>query len=69
MNDDDEMPFGKHQGKPMCDVPASYLLWLWNENYGQETNTKTKPVIDYIKENIDALMEEDEDTIVKGFDE
>ena len=27
--DSDPMPFGKHKGIPMQDVPASYLHWLW----------------------------------------
>lgn len=27
-SDDDLMPFGKHKGEPMQDVPASYLLWF-----------------------------------------
>ena len=22
------MPFGKHKGKSLCEVPADYLLWL-----------------------------------------
>jgi len=26
------MPFGKHRGKPLCDLPDSYLLWLTNTN-------------------------------------
>lgn len=33
------MPFGKHQGEPLEDVPAGYLVWLWNkglkEDYGR----------------------------------
>jgi Putative quorum-sensing-regulated virulence factor len=28
MKDSDEMPFGKHKGEKLGDVPASYLLWL-----------------------------------------
>lgn len=34
-NDNDEMPFGKHKGESMGDVPASYLLWLSNQDYIQ----------------------------------
>ncbi len=26
-----EMPFGKHQGKPVCELPYDYLVWLYNE--------------------------------------
>lgn len=28
LRDTDPMPFGKYQGKPMEEVPDSYLLWL-----------------------------------------
>ena len=31
LTDTDPMPFGKHKGEPMQDVPASYLRWLWND--------------------------------------
>lgn len=33
------MPFGKHKGTPMEDVPASYPLWLYDNN---KTNTTRK---------------------------
>lgn len=29
MEDTDIMPWGIHKGKQMADVPASYLLWLY----------------------------------------
>ena len=28
LEDDSPMPFGKHKGELLEDVPASYLLWL-----------------------------------------
>jgi uncharacterized protein (DUF3820 family) len=31
VDDDSPMPFGKHRGEPLRDVPESYLVWLWNE--------------------------------------
>ena len=52
LNDTDKMPFGKHTGVPMQDVPASYLHWLWAE--GKE-NDKRCPVADYIRRNVTAL--------------
>lgn len=30
--DDTLMPFGKHEGKRLGDVPKDYLIWLYNEN-------------------------------------
>lgn len=29
--DTDLMPFGKYKDEPLQDVPAKYLVWLWNE--------------------------------------
>lgn len=53
------MPFGKHKGTPMQDVPASYLFWLWTN--GKEA--EKSPVADYIRENLDALKKEYPDGI------
>lgn len=45
------MPYGKHQGKLMCRVPADYLLWLHD-------NGKCSPLVKaYVEENIDALKQ------------
>ncbi len=29
--DTDIMPFGKHKGKKLIDVPDSYLIWLYDQ--------------------------------------
>lgn len=29
--DTDKMPWGKYKDECLQDVPASYLVWLWNE--------------------------------------
>ena len=60
LKDTDPMPFGKYSGKPMQDVPASYLFWLWTN--GKEAD-KFCPVADYIRRNIDALKQEHPDGI------
>ena len=46
------MPFGKHRGKVLIDVPVSYLLWLYDNDicYG---NLK-----EYIKDNLQVLRKE-----------
>jgi len=54
------MPFGKHKGEPMQDVPASYLHWLWSN--GKQSD-KSCPVAAYIRENINALKQEHPDGI------
>lgn len=50
------MPFGKHKGTPLGDIPASYLIWLFDE--GGPTN---RPDIrEYIEEREDELRAEAE---------
>ncbi len=46
------MPFGKHKGEKMANVPASYLLWLNEQEYvkGHLKN--------YITDNLEALKKE-----------
>ena len=56
LNDTDMMPFGKHKGVPMEDVPASYLHYLWTN--GMEDETETSPVAEYIQRNQTALEQE-----------
>lgn len=67
MNDDDEMPFGKHKGKRMADVPSDYLLWLWdNGMYRDNTlSQRTDPVREYIVANFHALETECPDRIIE----
>lgn len=54
------MPFGKHRGEAMQDVPASYLHWLWTE--GGNGNMHG-PVADYIRRNLHALKQEHRDGV------
>lgn len=60
LSDQDLMSFGKHKGEKMEDVPASYLLWLWNEGISHQG------VKEYITESFSALEKECPDTIVKN---
>jgi uncharacterized protein (DUF3820 family) len=57
MNDQDLMPFGKHKGEKMEDVPASYLLWL------RDKGSFHHGVALYIEENFTALLKECPDYI------
>lgn len=50
LNDESPMPFGKHQGEKMGNVPADYLLWL------EENNKCSRSVQAYITDNRAALM-------------
>ncbi len=31
LDDTSKMPWGKYAGKPLADLPETYLVWLWNE--------------------------------------
>jgi uncharacterized protein (DUF3820 family) len=48
------MPFGKHKGEPMDEVPASYLDWL----HGQSWIGDWPEVLKYIKDHKHSIREE-----------
>jgi uncharacterized protein (DUF3820 family) len=52
LNDLDHMPWGKHKGVPMQDVPASYLRWL------KEQGCSDIKVANYIHNSWDAIKME-----------
>lgn len=52
LTDKDLMPFGKHKGKAMANVPGKYLLWLHNEGCHDAQVRK------YINDNLDAILAE-----------
>lgn len=57
MTDQDLMPFGKYKGEKMEKVPASYLLWL------RDQNCNHPQIKDYIEENLTILLSECPDYI------
>jgi len=54
LTDNDLMPFGKaYKGTKMVNIPASYLIWLYNNNL-KDGNVK-----DYIEDiGLDTLKKE-----------
>lgn len=56
LTDTDAMPFGKHKGDRMQDVPAQYLLWLRDQMISG--GTLKGPVWYYIEENLDTLLQQ-----------
>lgn len=46
------MPFGKYKGTALANVPATTLLWYW------ENINLSPPMKEYIQENLDALKQE-----------
>lgn len=59
LSDTDKMPWGKHKGIPMQDVPVSYLRFLWNSGLKNDD----RPVAEYIRKNLNALKLENMDLI------
>lgn len=60
LHDTDLMPFGKHKGIPMQDVPAGYLHYLWQNGLKHE---KHSDVANYIRSNLEALKKEHPDGV------
>lgn len=58
LSDTDPMPFGKHKGEPMQDVPASYFHFLWQNGLKED---KLGNVADYIRRNLNSLRQEHPD--------
>lgn len=52
LTDKSPMPFGKYQGTEMANIPADYLIWLY------ENNKCNKEVKEYIEDNMDILRME-----------
>lgn len=48
-DDNSKMPFGEHKGKALVNVPASYLLYLYEQPWLRG------PVKEYIKENFATI--------------
>ena len=62
--DDNAMPFGIHRGKSMRDVPADYLLYIYNQTWIH----KWEPVVDYIDRNIQGIKKQIDDSGKLSYD-
>jgi hypothetical protein len=52
MDDKSIMPFGKHKGEKLGNVPSSYLLWIY-DNLDLRDDLK-----DYIQENYQQIQDD-----------
>jgi uncharacterized protein (DUF3820 family) len=52
LNDESPMPYGIHKNEKMIDVPASYLLFLY------ENGKCNQAVKEYVVDNLDCLKME-----------
>lgn len=53
IHDYSPMPFGRYLGKAMIDVPAKYLLWLFDNGGCDHAGVR-----EYINENLAVLKKE-----------
>ena len=61
LTDDSIMPFGKYKKTQtkMANVPASYLLWLYDQNKGAKPfGVPAQAVKTYTLDNMDVLRKE-----------
>jgi len=59
--DESPMPFGKYKGTEMANVPAWYLIWLWEkQGTTKPFGEKAEAVQAYILDNLDVLRIEKE---------
>jgi len=63
LKDSDLMPFGKHKGKLMIEVPRNWLLWFYDEinaNGYLVAGSDQTDVYIYIEDNLQAIQKERE---------
>lgn len=61
LNDESPMPFGKHKGVKMANVPADYLLWVYEQIKRYAPNKMTlaqKDIKTYVEDNLEVLKSE-----------
>ncbi len=58
INDNYIIPFGKHKGQKLIDVPGSYLLWLTEQEWANERHPE---LYEYCLKNKKALLMEAEE--------
>lgn len=52
LTDESIMPFGKHKGTKLANVPADYLLFCY------QTYKLSAPLKKYIEDNMDSIKQE-----------
>lgn len=52
LTDNSPMPYGKYKGVEMQEVPASYLIWLY------ENDKCSDSVKEYVEDNLEILKSE-----------
>ncbi len=59
MTDESIMPhWSKYKGHKLANVPASYLIWLYDEWGIKNSGELHRPLREYIEDNMQALRKE-----------
>mgnify|MGYP003406343664 CR=1 FL=1 len=61
LTDDSEMPFGKYKGKKMEDVPADYIMYMYDKIRPIALNKmyiSQRMFVKYVEDNKDVLEKE-----------
>lgn len=72
LTDSCPMPFGKHLGKDMEDVPAAYLLYIHDKNLKEFKAGKTPKgtnlfrVMEYCEDNMQVLEKQRDESLKYG---
>lgn len=54
--DDTVLTWGAHKGKKLANVPAHYLLWVYNQDWMKSpTRSELKALKEYINDNMELL--------------
>lgn len=53
-NDNTQMPYGKYKGKTLSNVPADYLIWLYDTSE-QGNRMYDRKLAKYIQDNLQGL--------------
>ena len=69
MNEYDEdniMHFGKYRGQRIGDIPASYLIWWWNQTGKTKTKLRTEDgnLARWIKKQLRDLEKKEPDIVI-----
>lgn len=52
------MKWGKYKGKPLAEIPASYLLWIYDEWGLKNSGELHRWLREYIEDNMQGLRKE-----------
>lgn len=65
MKDTDRMSFGKHKGKMLGEIPAAYMLWLYEE-MKEKRNPFARQITEYLESNLEYYKQQLDENRIQG---